>query len=95
MFVTVKNDCDYNSSGSAKGNLPVLLAQQICVACGIIQLNCRMAELLVTNISSKHQHQVKQTAIAHIEVIGGAISSALAEPSAAVKGKPQLSVQSV
>ena len=86
MFVTVQSDIDHGSSGIAEANLSVLLARQICVARGIIQIQRGMTELLLTNFSGEYQHLAKRTVVAHFEAIDDEACSTIAPISAAING---------
>ncbi|KAH7943875.1 hypothetical protein HPB52_012058 [Rhipicephalus sanguineus] len=85
MLVTVESDCDNSSNGIAEANLSVLLARQICVARGIVQLKRKITQLLITNFSGEYQHLTKRTAIAHFEAIGDEAFSRIAPIAAAAE----------
>lgn len=68
-LITVETDDDPPHLGIAEGNLSVLLARQVCVARGILQLSSRTAQILVTNFSREYQHFAPRTAIAYLEPV--------------------------
>lgn len=69
LFVTV--ECGQHTSNAviAEANLSLLLAQQICVARGIIHPQNGQAHVLVTNFSDEYRHITRRTAIAYFAEI--------------------------